>query len=83
MIEGHSFVLTGDPIADCYAYVARKNNALLIVADGVNWGDKSKIAARCAVGAAVDYIHESMFVEMNRLQTTTVSCFHIPIQIFL
>lgn len=65
-------VLVGDPIADCFAYVARKNNALLVVADGVNWGEKSKLAARCAVNEAVNYIHNRVFIEHCTLHTTKV-----------
>lgn len=53
--------------------MARKNNALLIVADGVNWGEKSKIAARCAISAAVNHIHSSIFVDMNKLISTKVN----------
>lgn len=67
------FFCSGDPIADSYAYIARKNSALLVVADGVNWGEKSRTAARCAVNEAVNYIHEAMFVELNPILTTKVS----------
>lgn len=28
----------GDPIADCFGIIARKDSAILAVADGVNWG---------------------------------------------
>lgn len=28
----------GDPIADCFGVIARKDSAILAVADGVNWG---------------------------------------------
>ena len=69
----HLILLAGDPIADCFAYVARKNSSLLIVADGVNWGEKSKIAARCAINAAVNHIHSSIFVDMNTLYSTQVN----------
>lgn len=30
----------GDPIADCFGIIARRDSAILAVADGVNWGKK-------------------------------------------
>ena len=51
----------GDPIADSFALCARRNNACLIVADGVNWGEKSKMAARCAVYGCMKYINAQLF----------------------
>nr|CAD7400367.1 unnamed protein product [Timema cristinae] len=38
----------GNPIADCFAVVARRNSAILAIADGVNWGEKACVAARSA-----------------------------------
>lgn len=29
----------GEPIADCFAIVARPSAAVLVLADGVNWGN--------------------------------------------
>lgn len=46
----------GDPVADCLAVIARSNNCILILADGVNWGERSMLAARCAVYGAVTYL---------------------------
>ena len=51
----------GDPIADSFGVVGRKNNALMVVADGVNWGEKSKLAARCAVYGCVRFVNEKLF----------------------
>lgn len=45
--------ITGEPIADSFAVIARKDNALLVAADGVNWGEKSKKAARSAIYGVV------------------------------
>uniref|UniRef100_A0A1I8GCG8 PPM-type phosphatase domain-containing protein n=1 Tax=Macrostomum lignano TaxID=282301 RepID=A0A1I8GCG8_9PLAT len=45
--------VSGDPIADCFGLVARGNSAVLAVADGVNWGEKSRLAARAAVRAGL------------------------------
>lgn len=46
----------GDPVADCLAIVARSNNSILALADGVNWGERSMLAARSAVYGAVTYL---------------------------
>lgn len=32
-------VTNGEPIADCFGIAARPNAAILILADGVNWGE--------------------------------------------
>lgn len=49
--------ITGEPIADSFAVIARKDNALLVVADGVNWGEKSKKAARSAIYGVVKLVY--------------------------
>lgn len=51
----------GDPIADVFAIMARRNSSILILADGVNWGPRSRLAARCAVRAAMNYINKHLF----------------------
>ncbi|GAB6022127.1 hypothetical protein CHUAL_006268 [Chamberlinius hualienensis] len=56
----------GDPIADAFAICARLNNAILVLADGVNWGEKSCLAARCAVHGCVDYINRTAFSQPIR-----------------
>jgi hypothetical protein len=33
----------------------------MILADGVNWGPRSRLAARCAVRASMNYINKHMF----------------------
>eukprot|EP00794_Sanderia_malayensis_P008104 gene8104-8972_t len=48
----------GDPVADCLAVLARPNNAILILADGVSWGYKSRMAARCAVYSSLAHLSE-------------------------
>jgi len=52
--------VTGDPVADSFALCARDNNAALIVADGVNWGEKSRLASRCAVYGCMSYINDQL-----------------------
>lgn len=40
---------TGSPIADCFGVLSRTNSAVLVLADGVNWGENSRLAARASV----------------------------------
>lgn len=63
----------GEPIADCFAVVARRNSAILVLADGVNWGHKACIAARAAVHGCIDYLNKSIFsLAVEEEFTTTV-----------
>lgn len=68
-----SLMLPGDPIADAFALCARKNNCLLLIADGVNWGEKSRLAARCALYGAMKYINRKLFQDRQQPQNTQVS----------
>lgn len=45
----HTAENAGNPIADSFAIVARKNSAIMVLGDGVNWGSKAALASRCAV----------------------------------
>ncbi|KAG1685812.1 PP2C-like domain-containing protein [Nymphon striatum] len=60
----------GEPIADTFAMVARKNNAILALADGVNWGPKACLAARCAVHGCIDYLNKALFSNEVKMETT-------------
>lgn len=51
----------GNPIADCFAVVARENSAILALADGVNWGEKACVAARSAIHGCVEYLNKALF----------------------
>lgn len=53
--------ISGDPVADVFSVIARENNCILALADGVNWGEKSRLAARCAVAGCLDYLNENLF----------------------
>lgn len=55
----------GDPIADVYAIMTRKNSSVLILADGVNWGPRSRLAARCAVRASMNHINKFLYLKKN------------------
>ena len=67
------FCISGDPIADSFAVCARQNSGILAVADGVNWGEKSKIAARCAIYGAMKYLNEKLFGRNSLIKQTNVS----------
>lgn len=64
---------TGDPIADCFAIVTREDSAIMVLADGVNWGVKSRTAARSAVHGCVDYLNKILFpTDKETHKNTTV-----------
>jgi len=52
---------SGDPIADVYAVVAGENSSILALADGVGWGEKSRLAARCAVAGCLQYLSSHLY----------------------
>uniref|UniRef100_A0A0A9W8C6 PP2C-like domain-containing protein CG9801 n=1 Tax=Lygus hesperus TaxID=30085 RepID=A0A0A9W8C6_LYGHE len=62
-------VPAGEPIADCFAVVAREDSAILVLADGVNWGAKASLAARAAVHGCVDYLNQALY--NHKLSSTT------------
>ncbi|KAE9552159.1 hypothetical protein FO519_004634 [Halicephalobus sp. NKZ332] len=62
-------VHAGTPIADVFGTIARENNAVLALADGVNWGEGARLAARCAIRGALDHLNQA--IESNTFETTT------------
>ncbi|KAK3734803.1 hypothetical protein RRG08_063649 [Elysia crispata] len=62
--------ISGEPIADSFAICARKNNTILMVADGVNWGEKSRLAARCAMYGAMKYLNYKIFERHHKPENT-------------
>lgn len=52
--------LIGDPVADSLAIVTRKDSCILALADGVSWGQKSKLASTCSVYGSVKYINDNL-----------------------
>lgn len=62
--------ISGEPIADSFAICARKNNTILMVADGVNWGEKSRLAARCAMYGAMKYLNYKVFERNHKPENT-------------
>ena len=49
--------IVGDPVADVFGIAARENCCVMALADGVNWGRKSRLAARCATQAVMDHVY--------------------------
>ncbi|KAK6732165.1 hypothetical protein RB195_016505 [Necator americanus] len=62
-------VNAGEPVADVWGIVGRNNNGVLALADGVNWGEGARLAARCAVRGAIDHMNEH--IESGSLSNTT------------
>lgn len=62
----------GDPIADCYGIISRKNSAIVAVADGVNWGEKAAIAAKSAVHGCLHYLNKTIFNDTKPFDNLTI-----------
>ena len=52
--------IVGDPVADVFGITVRGNSCVMALADGVSWGRKSRLAARCATHAVMDHISANM-----------------------
>ncbi|XP_030373614.1 PP2C-like domain-containing protein CG9801 [Scaptodrosophila lebanonensis] len=61
----------GNPIADCYGMVVRGDAAAMAMADGVNWGDGARLAARSAVHGCLDYLDRAVFGQAQECMATT------------
>ncbi|KAH8369217.1 hypothetical protein KR009_004642 [Drosophila setifemur] len=61
----------GNPIADCYGMVVRGDSAAMAMADGVNWGDGARLAARSAVHGCLDYLDRAVFGQALECRATT------------
>ena len=73
--KAHSSEHHGDPIADSFVVVARSNSSILAVADGINWGNKPRIAARAALLGCIEYLHKKLF-DSSSIPKTTYDIFH-------
>ncbi|XP_076456076.1 uncharacterized protein LOC143290476 isoform X2 [Babylonia areolata] len=65
-----SMKMSGEPIADSFAICARRNNTILLIADGVNWGEKSRLAARCALYGSMKFLNYKIFDKHQHPATT-------------
>lgn len=81
-LQAFYLFLTGDPIADAFAICARKNNCLLLIADGVNWGEKSRLAARCALYGCMKYLNKQLYDKLNQPRNTRVKL-HVSLPFYL
>lgn len=72
---------SGDPVADVFAVVSYENSGVLAIADGVNWGHKPRLAARCAVNGAMSHILERLY-SSNTYPNTTQDIFHTILRSF-
>lgn len=61
----------GDPIADVFAILTRKTSSILVLADGVNWGPRSRLAARCAVRACLNHINKNLYHLSDTIPNST------------
>ena len=71
----------GDPIADVFAILARPNSCIMAVADGVNWGIKPRLAARCAIHGCIDHLNSKLF-NSPKVPLTTQDVFHNILRAF-
>ncbi|XP_055530142.1 PP2C-like domain-containing protein CG9801 [Wyeomyia smithii] len=53
--------MIGNPVADCFGIIARDNCCIMAMADGVNWGEGARLAARCAIQGSIDYLNSAIF----------------------
>lgn len=60
-----------------FAIVTRPNNAILCLADGVNWGERAALAARSAVHGAMDYLNRALFTSVTNGRQLTTSVSHL------
>ena len=60
-------------MADAFAICARQNNCVMLIADGVNWGEKSRLAARSALYGSMVYINNRVFKRHRQPANTHVS----------
>ena len=52
--------LVGDPLTDSLAIVTYINCGILVVADGMGWGSRSKLSSNCAIYGSITYLTENI-----------------------
>ncbi|XP_050728167.1 uncharacterized protein LOC127004468 isoform X2 [Eriocheir sinensis] len=65
----------GNPIADAFGVIAREDSAILALADGVNWGEKASIAARCAIHGCLHHLNTALYSPAAAPPETTTDVF--------
>jgi hypothetical protein len=64
----------GDPIADCFATIAYQQGAVMALADGVNWGERPKAAARGAVLGFCSSLHQQLAYAQGMIVCVLPGC---------
>ena len=72
----------GDPIADVFSVIVRRNNCIMAVADGVNWGIKPRLAARCAIHGVMEHLNLSLFGHQSTAPQSVQDVFHCILRSF-
>ena len=75
-------IAAGSPVADTFAIVARKNSAILVLGDGVNWGPRAALASRAAVHGAMEYLNSALFGVTRSRELSTADVFQILLRSF-
>ncbi|XP_035775951.1 PP2C-like domain-containing protein CG9801 [Anopheles albimanus] len=65
----HTLGNVGDPIADCFGIATREDSCIMAMADGVNWGEGARVAARSAIQGSMEYLNSAIF-GLHRASTT-------------
>uniref|UniRef100_A0A2M4BGL0 Putative serine/threonine protein phosphatase signal transduction mechanism n=1 Tax=Anopheles marajoara TaxID=58244 RepID=A0A2M4BGL0_9DIPT len=65
----HTMGSVGDPIADCFGIATREDSCIMAMADGVNWGEGARVAARSAIQGSMEYLNSAIF-GLHRVTTT-------------
>ncbi|KAG5681278.1 hypothetical protein PVAND_010729 [Polypedilum vanderplanki] len=63
---------SGSPIADCYGMISRHDSCIMAMADGVNWGEKARLASCSAVQASIEYLSKVLFSQNTAKNTHEV-----------
>lgn len=72
----------GDPIADVYAVVDRSNHGILAIADGCNWGEKPRLAGKCAVQECMQHLNSKLYSREAQGKHTTHEIFNFLLRSF-
>ncbi|XP_065835113.1 PP2C-like domain-containing protein CG9801 isoform X1 [Oscarella lobularis] len=72
----------GHPVADVFGVAVYPNSCVIALADGVNWGEKARLAARCAVRGAMERIHKDLYAPPNALRHATLDT-HVVTRVVL
>lgn len=65
--------IVGEPNADVFGIQTRENSCILAIADGVNWGKKSRLAARCAVYAVMEHVTSNFDKMQDQPTSATIA----------